>query len=60
MMLIEERDSPFHTIIIVVVVVVIVLALYGSTTRRKYKGTSSMECRERRSYARGVRPTQDT
>ena len=47
--------------IIVVVVVVVVQALYGSiTTRQKYKGTSSMNCRERGSHARGVYPTQDT
>ena len=43
------------------VVVVVVLALYGSiTTRRKYKGTSSIDCRERGSHARGVYPTQYT
>ena len=39
----------------------VVLALYGSaTTSRKYKGTSSMDYRERRSHARGVYPTQYT
>ena len=38
-----------------------VLALYRSiTTRRKYKGTSSIDCRDRGSYARGVYPTQYT
>ena len=43
------------------VVVVLVLALYRSiTTRRKYKGTSSMNYRERRSHARGVCPIQYT
>ena len=42
------------------VVVVVVLALYGSiTTCRKYKGTSSMDWRERGSHAR-VYPTQYT
>ena len=29
-------------------------------TRRKYKETSSIDCRERRSHARGVHPTQYT
>ena len=44
-----------------VVVVVMVLALYGSiTTRRKYKGTSSMNCRELGSHARDKYLTQDT
>ena len=44
-----------------VVVIVVVLALYGSiTTHQKYKGISSMDCRERGSYARGVYPTQYT
>ena len=34
--------------VVIIVVVVVVLALYGSiTTHRKYKGTSSMNCRER-------------
>ena len=28
--------------------------------RTKYKGPSSMDCRERESHARGVYPTQDT
>ena len=38
-----------------IVVVVVIQALYGSiTTRQKYKGTSSMNCRERGSQARGV------
>ena len=45
----------------VVRVVVVILALYGSlTTRRKYKGTSSMDIRERESHAQGVYPTQYT
>ena len=61
-----ERHAPgilagihfVRTQVVVVVVVVVVLALYGSiTTRRKYKGTSNMDCRERGSYARGVYPT---
>ena len=43
------------------VVIVVVLSLYGSTTmRRKYKGTSGMDCRERGSHARGLYPTQYT
>ena len=46
---------------VVVVVVVIIQALYGSiTTRQKYKGTSSMNCRELGSHARGVYLTQYT
>ena len=45
-------------IILIVVVVVVGLVLYGSiTTCRKYKGTSSMDDRERGSHARGE-PTQ--
>ena len=40
------------------VVVVVIQALHGSeTTRQIYKGTSSMDCRERESHARGVYPT---
>ena len=39
----------------VIVVVVVIQALHGSiTTRQKYKGTSSMNCRKQRSHARGV------
>ena len=42
-------------------VVVVVLALYGCiTTGRKYKGTSSIDCRERGSHALGMHPTQYT
>ena len=41
------------------VVVVAIQELYESiTTRNKYKGTSSMNCRERGSHARGAYPTQ--
>ena len=48
-------------VVVVVVVVVVVLALYGSIiTRRKYKGTFSMNCKERGSDARSVYPTQYT
>ena len=37
------------------VVVIVVLVLNGFITiRRKYKGTLSMNCRKRGSYARGV------
>ena len=46
---------------VVEVVEVVIQALYGSiTTRRKYMGISSMDCRERGSHARGVYLTQDT
>ena len=39
-------------------IVVVIQALHGSiATRRKYKGKSSMNCRERGSHARGVYPT---
>ena len=52
--------GPFQRIVVVVVVAV-VLALYGFiTTSRKYKGISSMDCRERRSHARGVYLAQYT
>ena len=38
-----------------IIVVVVIQALYRSiTTRQKYKGTSSMNRRERGSHARGV------
>ena len=46
---------------IIIVVVVVVLAFYGSITmRQKYKGTSSMDCRDRGSHVRVVYPTQYT
>ena len=42
-------------------VIVVIQALCRSiTTRRKFKGTSSMNYRERRSHARGVYPSQYT
>ena len=48
-------------VVVVEVVEVVIQALYGSiTTRRKYMGISSMDCRERGSHARGVYLTQDT
>ena len=41
------------------VVVVVILVLHGSiTTRRKYKETTNMDCRERGSHARCVYPRQ--
>ena len=51
-------ESSFHRLVLVVVVI---QAIYGSiTTGQKYKRTSSMNCRERGSHARGVYPTQYT
>ena len=42
-------------VVVLVVIVVVIQALYGSiTTRQKYKGTASMNYRERGSHARGV------
>ena len=42
-------------------VVVVVLAVYRSiTTRLKYEGTSSTDCREGESHAQGLYPTQYT
>ena len=60
------NEDPVHIyysqlsrlVVVVLMVVVVVLALYVSITmRQKYKGTSSMDCTERRSHARGIHYT---
>ena len=55
----EGCESTYHRL--VVVIVLVIQALHGSiTTRKKYKATSSINCRERGSHARGVYPKQYT